>query len=286
MKFNKRKLIAEGSRLDAFGGTKDEVVSNTVETNSFNLDLDSSIFRIFQFDYLINDITNQTLTYCKPSPEAWGDDYEAFLSRVKFLIPGFYEESEVNENMQYSLSMGPALDNYYALCWTADQNESKLAWDDFSYGQSAVRVKTTPRKLLSKSINVNDIFFNLSHFIGKVKYLPDKEFEDSFENTPYYEYLDSLGHGLANSFFVLGESFKHEKEVRLLYAYHPKDNEWAINNVNIVDDLCSIPFDWSGVIDEVVLCPNGLGDSELSKLKCALTDSNSSIQIKPSTFYM
>ena len=274
LKLNKYKLIAKGAMLDAFGGTNEEILKNTIETNIFNVDLDCPIYRIFQLKHFLRDIKNKTLTYCKPSPEAWGDDYEAFLSRVKFFISNETSSLDPECAKQYQLTMEPALDNYFALCWTSNQAESKLAWDDFSYGGAAVRIKTTPRNLLQSVINLNDNCYTFSHFLGAICYMPDHEFEELFTNTHYQEYLDSLGHGLAKSFFILGESYKHEQEVRLLYVHHPSDNDWVKKNVEIKGDICAIPFDWQGIIDEIVICPDGISDSKLNTLNNTLQKAN------------
>lgn len=281
---DKYKLIRKGGILDAVNAPQEDLIANLIHTNTFDVDLDSPIYRIFQLEYFLEDLKNQTLTYCKPSPEAWGDDYEAFLSRVRFFITGVDNYSDPGSVKQYPLSMKPALDNYFALCWTAKQSESTLAWDDFSYNKEAIRLKTTPRKLLSSAINPNDKFYSLSHFLGAVDYMQDDEFEELFTSTPYENHLDSLGIGLAKSFFVLGESYAHEQEVRLLYAHHPNDNDWVQANVKINDGICAIPFDWHSVVEDIVLCPDGVSASSLSILNKTLQQSNIFINPRPSTF--
>lgn len=281
---DKYALTREGFELDAFSGSNERKIENTIKSNSFDVDIDAPIYRIFQLEFFLQDLRNQTLTYCKPDPDAWGDEYEAFLSRVKFFISGLESYLDPDSVKQFPLTIKPALDNFFALCWTRRQSESKLAWDDFSYGNESIRLQTTPRKLLTSAIDVNDKFYNLSHFLGGVHYMLDNEFEELFTTTPYEQHLDSLGVGLARSFLILGESFEHEEEVRLLYAHHPKDNAWVEGNVTNSGNLCTIPFDWKEVIEGIVLCPSGLCEESFSALRRGLERARVSVSPQPSIF--
>ena len=55
---------------------------------------------------------------------------------------------------------------------------------------------------------------------------------------------------------ALRNDFSPEQEARLVYWHQPStDNEWAVKTVHIQDHLCQVPFEWPGIIDEVVIGP-------------------------------
>ena len=254
-------IVKKIQQADFQGKTKFENKELYIEQNAFDVHLDTPIFRIMEIEHLISDLNSGVLTHLKACKETWGDEYENPLLQVCF------KEDETGEN----LTLSGIVDDFYGLCWTEDKNESQEAWLYFSYGKPAVRIKSTPRKLLSKLMNNDDPFFMLHHYVGKVKYHSQDEIINYFTKTHYSHHLDSLGQGAALSLMSLRNKFSSEREVRLLYSYQPSSSEWVNSNISQNGYLCAVPFKWHEAVDEVTFSPTTT-ECEKSKLKAILQE--------------
>lgn len=129
---------------------------------------------------------------------------------------------------------------------------------------AAIRIKTTPKKLLDRIMSLENRYYMLHHYMGLVEYKKQDDLVKMLKDKPWQDYLDSLGQGLALSLMTLREQFSNESEVRLLYSYEPNqhDNSWVKENVFIVDNTCVLPFEWTGIIDEILLGPLVTCDDE------------------------
>jgi hypothetical protein len=175
------------------------------------------------------------------------------------------------------------LDAKFGLCWSTDPEESFDNWDDFSHGLPAVRMQTTPRKLLSAVMNVNNPYFMLHHFIGKINYCSSQEIDDYVNKPDITDYLDSLGQELAFSVMNLRNHNSHEQEVRLVYSHSPDGNDWAKSNAQIHEGLCRLPFKWDGVLSSIIVGPN-VEDGGESDLISTLTALGYDIPVWSSSF--
>lgn len=269
----------KGSFLDIIGASAQEQINHTIEKNCFGLDLEQPIFRILSVDYLLGFLSRGVFSYSKPHKETWGDKYEAYLSGVKFSVE--CEDVIDGQIQRFSapLMMKPALDYTYASCWTRVEAESNAAWSSFSRGVPSVRIQSTPKKLLAASINEQNKYFHLSHFVGEVEYLTDYQFKKYFDETPFQAYLDSLGRGLAQSFFTLTDRFSKEEEVRFLYVHHPHENPWASQNISVHGLFCTTPFEWSNVIDSLSIWPGGLSSVRIKELEAVLAGAGTLCEI-------
>ena len=199
-----------------------------VERNAYGIGPDEPIYRIFQLEFLINDILKNVLTHVHVRKRIWGDDLDnPIFDHV------YHDESD-----GIPFTLNGVIGNYFALCWTYESEESSDAWDKFSYDNDAVRVKTTPRKLLGQIMNDEDKFFMLHHQIRKVKYLSSAKIKEWVKSTHYTSHLDSQGHAAAVSLTTVNSNYHDEKEVRLLYNHiEHSDNPWIKKNVLVDGDL-------------------------------------------------
>jgi hypothetical protein len=55
----------------------------------------------------------------------------------------------------------------YASCSSPQPTATKEMWAYFSYGNSSVRIETTPRKLLDAVMDVDNNFISLQHFMAR-----------------------------------------------------------------------------------------------------------------------
>lgn len=241
------EIASQIRRADFQGKSKEEIKPLYAELNSFDIELDRPIFRIFQLNYLKQDIGNNQLTHIKASPKTWGDPFENPLLNFEYIDKPNSEPYTLNG----------IVGNLFALSWTKDNIEKKDRWDDFSHGQPSVRIKTTPRRLLERVMHIEDTYFMLHHYIGGVQYLSGKNIKKWRRNTPVVEHLDSLGQGIVLSLMALRTKFSDEEEIRLVYTHIPNDAmPWISTNVQFVGDLCKHPFSWKEIIDEIIVGPN------------------------------
>jgi hypothetical protein len=240
-------VVSKIVQADLLGKTKVDMKSLYIEQSALNVDLDKPIYRIFQIDYFKNDIANEILTHVKASPSTWGDTLENPLLNHEYL----------DETTGGKLTLNGVVEDFYALSWTIDEIENIENWNEFSHGNPSIRVKTTPRKLLEHLMHIEDEYFMLHHYIGKVEYHAQQKIKEWRANSHYTSHLDTLGQGAALSLMALSTKFSDEKEVRLLYSYLPQhDTQWVNSNVKIIGNNCQHPFNWKCIIDEVVIGPH------------------------------
>jgi hypothetical protein len=226
------------------GASAAELKALYIEQNSFNIPEATPIYRIFQFRYLSEDIRKEQLTHVRP--KAWGDPLENPLLNYEWTEPS-----------GETISLRGVVGELFGQSWTLDPTESRAFWMAFSHGEPAVRVQTTVGKLLAAVMSPDNRSYMLSHFLGRVSYHPVAKIARWVQNSHYTDFLDSLGQLAVLSLMALREDFAPEEEARLVYWHHPStDNPWVENNVRVEGEYCRVPFDWSGVIDEVVVGPD------------------------------
>lgn len=137
-------------------------------------------------------------------------------------------------------------DQFYGQCWTL-QSASDAMWRIYSPNSNAVRLRTTIRKLASSLWEHCGELAPNEAFIGRVRYLPHRELE-KFAKGFLRSRAGTLSMGLfATSLLVKRPAFKHEREVRLLYAPHDKSKA--------VEDLFSYTIDPNKLIDQIMIDP-------------------------------
>ncbi len=265
-------VISELSKLTMMGKSHLEKKPTHVIANIFDVEPDAEIYKIMQLKYFSDDLVNNHLTHVFPSKETWGDPYENLLLKQEF------KDSLTGK----SLYLTGIVNDLYATCWTLEKNESIDHWNNFSRNNPAVRIKSTPRKLLSSLMNTNDYFFSLHHYIGKVIYEEVDNLCNYFSDPDWQKHLDSQGQGAALSLMRLQKDLSYEQEVRLVYQYNPNDNQWVSDNVIVqAGHFCKVPIDWRSVLEEIVYSKN-VDVNELSDL---LSDRNINCPVNQSSIF-
>ncbi|MEQ1536693.1 MAG: hypothetical protein ABL923_12540, partial [Burkholderiaceae bacterium] len=163
--------------------------------------------------------------------------------------------------------------NYYAQSWTEEEKDEIWRWEEFTHNKLGVRVKVHMGKFMNELVNIRDNFFMLHYYIGKVTYQEKSYIENWINNSQYTDFLDSLGQRSILSLTVLRNHFSDEKEIRILYSYTPpdygNDNDFVRNNVRVIGPLCKQPFNWRGIVEEV-LVDMRMNDDEMSQIKTKL----------------
>lgn len=227
------------------GLTNGQMLPLYAERNIFGIPPDTPIFRIVETSRLFEDIRDMRLSHTAVSPKKWQDPNENPLLRVR------YKDSVTGDD----ISLASLANDLYGVCWSRSPKPASGMWSYYSHGNLAVRLQTTPRKLLEGAMDAGNPFFMLQHFVGEMKYVSSLEFDEFFQDQDYSKHLDSLGQGLTLSTMRLPLHYSSEEEVRLVLSVD-RNQDWTHRNVTFKVDYASIPFNWANVIDSVVVDPD------------------------------
>lgn len=176
-------------------------------------------------------------------------------------------------------------DDLYAQCWSSHK-ASDAMWRIYSKNMirgnrddiraDGIRIRTTVEKLLNSLSGQVPEYTSLSCFIGKVKYLSDKELKD-FAQNHFTDGLGSDGVNIAQTLLIKRNAFLHEREVRLIY--------FSSNKTKLEDNLFSYKIDPHSLIDQIMLHPL-LTKEEANKLEAEIKiKTNFKGEIKRSLLY-
>lgn len=260
------------------GKSKEEIKHLYIQRNAFGVSVNSDVYRIFQSHYFLEDIQKSEISLVNIHPLMFGDRYENPLLDKPFRC----ETGEM-------LTLNGIVTDYYGLSWTEEEKDEDWRWEIFTHGKYGIRVKVSLSKLMNEINNVEDNFFMLHYFVGKVDYHNASEIDEWLNNSHYTDFLDSLGQALASSLIKLRDDFEDEKEIRLLYSYMPNSNDFVKNRVKLSNTtknrVCKHPFNWNGVVEEVLVDPR-MGEQEFESYKTDLINSGISCDIKRSLVSM
>lgn len=242
-------------QADSEGANRGYMKNLYILRNALNLNLDSPIYRIVELEYLFGDLREKCLSHTKIDKLNWGDTNENPLLGREFtdVVTGGV------------LTLDALVCSVYGCCWTAIPMNSLCEWAIFSRRKPSVRLQSTPRKLLNAVMDVNNPSYMHQHIIGKMEYATDVEIEKYFSDPNWEKYLDGIGQGIALSFLRLNESLSDENEVRLMYDHLVEG--WAQSNVRIVGNHAKVPFNWVGVVDNILVGPFVKPGDEEASLK-------------------
>lgn len=166
-------------------------------------------------------------------------------------------------------------DDLYGQCWT-DAEETDAMWRIYSHEKDGVRVRCTPRKLLTGLYQSQQRFRDISCFIGKVSYLSEGKILSFLEDAEFVKAaaFDSSGVNQARTLLFKRTAFAHENEVRLIYL--------RPNTDHAADDTFLYPQDPISLFDELLLDPRldeaaiAIHRSELASLgfRCEIRQSD------------
>lgn len=239
-----KDINREIQRADFQGKTKEEIKPLYIERNAFGISVNSSVFRIFQSHFFLDDVANSEISLVNINPLVFGDNYENPLLDKDFIEEG-----------GDTITLNGVVENYYGLSWTEEEQDESWRWNDFTHGKFGVRVKVSLIDLMNEINNIKNNFFMLNYFVGKVSYHKVKEIDEWVSESHYTHFLDSLGQLSALSLMALRKDFEDEKEIRLLFSYMPDGNEFVQNEVSVNNYICKHPFQWNSVVKEVLVDP-------------------------------
>jgi hypothetical protein len=247
---------ARRDRLAAFESAQDEVRRHDFSgkdwadidayrqyqrRNSFGLDPDMKIYRIFQEDFYDKDVVDGFLTLPRAEANVWKDPLENPLSSV----------TVTDTVTGCPIHLGSTVSNFFALCWTRREKPTKKEWESFSHGRPAVRIATTIGKLMGRVMKISDSAYMHRSWLVDVDYKNPKLIEQMKSADEVYRRMESSGALLALSAAVVRTGFSDEREVRYLFdnGVLPK---WAKVTVLTSPDLVRIPFDWNGFVEDSI----------------------------------
>lgn len=227
-------------RLDSSGKSAAdiEVYRQYQLRNSFGLDPDMRIYRIFQKHFFEEDVRTGLLTLPRASATVWDDPLENPLASVT------QSDRETREPIHW----GSVVSGFYALCWTGRDQPTQEDWDSFSHGKPAVRITTTVGKLLDRVMRVGDPYYMHRSWLIDVHYKAPSLIDQMKNPAEVLGRMESTGALLALSAAIVQTGFSEEEEVRLLFDNGVQPPCTAVTT-SATEDLLRLPFDWSGFVE-------------------------------------
>jgi hypothetical protein len=224
-----------------------------IECNTINLDLTIKLYRVLNYNTLLDCLKNKCLFMSKPS--IWADPYETFLMNYK-------------TKMKDGTIVGfePIKERIYCQCWSTNE-ESEALWNVHSSPDfSSVKIKSCGEKLMEYLYDINNQFHYLSYFIGSVDYVSE-EFIMELLNEGISKYFSSMTGGMSiiQSLFIKRKAFAYEDEVRLVFNVpNSSDVDFSkITNIwDIRNNFYSFKIDINDLIEKITFHPN------LKDVKC------------------
>lgn len=209
------------------------------ERNSFGIDPQARIHRIFQREYLEADIASGMLTLPSASAAFWKDPLENPLANV----------SGIDAVAGGRIDYGAVVRSYHALCWTRRSRPRAVDWDSFSHGQAVTRISTTAKKLLDRTMSLADQSYMHRVWLVDVDYVRQDRIRGMQNPQEVLDRLESTGASLVLSAATVNAKYIDEDEVRLLYDAHlqplPADAAFDASS-----GVVRIPFDWDGFVED------------------------------------
>jgi hypothetical protein len=200
-------------------------------------ELDKPIYRVFSKHWLIDALTKKKNALVKP--RLWDDPFENFI---------FNSTAETDTGLQ--VGFDTIRENFYGQCWTFSTEESDALWRIYSPKKDGFRVKTTIRKMFDTFYDAKHQWAMIAFYIGRIQYETESEIRDYFENPDNLKYFifDSSGNGQIETLLVKRMEFKHENELRLIFAGH---SDWYDTTLNSYE----FPIDINFHFDEILADP-------------------------------
>ncbi|MCF7647297.1 hypothetical protein KQ944_18280 [Bacillus subtilis] len=172
----------------------------SINLNLTNKEMDQFIYRIVKADYVFDLFKNNQNTISQI--HNWKDKFENLQLSLGGILDG--------KRFDYAFK-----DNFSGQCWST-QYSSEAMWGIYANDptQRYLRIRSTPRKLISALAYEHPSMPQLTCFIGKVSYMKENELKDFVKNNGT---LAINTRRFAESLLLKRKAFSHECEVRLLY---------------------------------------------------------------------
>ncbi len=169
-KDSKQKKIREiGSKINWDSTRKCDYLDDYLNINAINLDLSETIYRIFDWNYFIEDLNDKKLTL--PNTKKWlnQDPFESFI---------------INSKVSHREKFGKIDNSYFGLCWTL-QSDCDGLWRNFSSNKRkcVVKAKRNAKKLFKAIYDINKFNHSNKYYIGKVKYIKENSISNFFSHS-------------------------------------------------------------------------------------------------------
>ncbi|SKA85773.1 Protein of unknown function [Prosthecobacter debontii] len=225
--------------------------------------IDAPIYRFMPFARLREMATGKK--NCLVRTKLWDDPFENFLFSATAL-------DEHGNRIGFGMR-----DDLYGQCWT-DAEETDAMWRIYSHEKDGVRVRCTPRKLLSGLYKSEGKFRDISCFIGKVSYHSEDAIRASITDPKFVNAaaFDTSGVNQCKTLLLKRLAFSHESEVRLIYL--------SPNKRSSAEDRFFYPLDPLLLFDEIVLDPR-LEDSAVAAHRADLATLGFNCTVRQSDLY-
>ena len=236
--------------------------STVREFNVVNLDLDTVVYRIFNYNRFCSLL--QTCQNTLVHPQAWQDPFENFLLNSQAMYHG------------QRVSLRPVRDSWYGQCWTFKE-ECDGMWRSNTNNtvDRAVKVKTTARKLFESFYDFTNPFHTISFFIGRIEYVNVNQLNAFFQRA-YSNLTDVTNISQMMTLLTKRQEFSYEDELRLLYCIGA--------NGNPAPNTFQYGIDPNALFDEVVLDP-WTSDADMQTEENAMRQAGFNNPIRRSDLY-
>ena len=192
--------------------------------------MDTHVYRIMKQEYVFSLFTTGQNVLVQP--KKWKDKFENFQLYLGGVLGG--------EKFDYGFK-----DDFVGQCWTR-KYLSEAMWGIYANDpkQRFLRIRSTPRKLLSALETAHPKMPQETCFMGSVRYQSMKKIKKFIENGGRLEASSEL---FARSLLIKRTAFKHESEVRLLlFADKSKIDQngcyrYAVDPHNMVTQIMADP---------------------------------------------
>lgn len=169
-------------------------------------EIDTPIYRIMKEEHVIRMFAEQSNVLSQI--HNWKDKFENFQMALGGVLDG--------ERFEFSFK-----NDFVGQCWTRHAL-SEAMWGIYANDASKrfLRIKSTPRKLLTALAKAHPWMPQDTCFLGKVLYKTEKGLRSSLEDGAQMS-ISTVG--LARALLLKRRAFKHENEVRLLYFGKAED---------------------------------------------------------------
>lgn len=197
----KTKALNKG--IGEVAGTVSGMENAVKRGNFLNLteaELDQHVYRIMREDYVTSLFGRRQNVLSQV--HNWKDKFENFQLKLGGILNG--------ERFEFGFK-----DDFVGQCWTRE-SLSEAMWGIYANDPKIrfVRVRSTPRKLLSALVAAHPTMPQDTCFIGRVEYKREVELESLAKGNGR---LDLSPPQFAANLLLKRYAFQHESEVRLLY---------------------------------------------------------------------
>lgn len=194
-------------------------------------ELDQHVYRIMRAEYVVALFSGRKNVLSQV--HNWKDKFENFQLKLGGILNG--------ERFQFGFR-----DDFVGQCWTRE-SLSEAMWGIYANDPQIrfVRIRSTPRKLLTALVDAHPTMPQDTCFVGKVQYKREAQLQEYVRNGGH---LDLSSRRFAETLLLKRHAFNHESEVRLLYFGDARAYE--------ANGLYRYPVDPHAMITQIMADPN------------------------------